>query len=165
MKHCPRCKTAFPIDHFRRDANRTDGRWVYCNGCASANGWAGRIKVVRRRSCPNCHKSFRPKIGSGGRLVEHCSQSCRLKGSNNPNWVGDDASYLVVHERLRTGPQPSACAKCGATDRPMQWAFNHEACESPRQSEYGPYSVDPADYTRLCVPCHKRMDLDRLAAA
>jgi hypothetical protein len=71
---------------------------------------------------------------------------------------------MAIHMRLKNRPDPGACEHCGASKVTLHWALDHDRCLTPLESEQGPYSLDPSDYRRLCVPCHKTMDLEQLAA-
>lgn len=53
------------------------------------------------------------------------------------------------------------CARCSATDR-LQAALRPDADEEHLRVDpvsRCAYSVDPADYMTLCLPCHRRLDL------
>lgn len=75
----------------------------------------------------------------------------------------EDVSYSGAHMRLRKhrGSATSyVCAECGAPA--TQWAYNHADPDECYQDGVGAYSMDPAHYSPMCVPCHKRADLKRL---
>lgn len=83
------------------------------------------------------------------------------RGPANSKWVGDQASYASVHQRLgRTrGPAKShACADCAAPAQ--QWSYDHSDPNELTAAE-GAYSLDPEHYVPKCVRCHKRADLAR----
>lgn len=74
-------------------------------------------------------------------------------GSKNVKWKGTEASYAAKHmwARYHFGT-PKLCEHCGVTDRKMyHWANISKT-----------YIRDRSDWLRLCVPCHKKFDLDRL---
>lgn len=76
--------------------------------------------------------------------------------------AGDDVTNTAAHERVRRARGRAvehACQDCGTAA--AHWAYDH-ADPDERQSDRGPYSPDPAHYRPLCVPCHKRFDLDHL---
>lgn len=85
-------------------------------------------------------------------------------GADHPNWAGDDATYSGLHIRLRRSLGPASahpCAfGCGAIAR--HWSYDHVDPGERVSSTGVPYSTDPAHYRPLCVPCHKRFDLDHL---
>lgn len=83
-------------------------------------------------------------------------------GPDSPGWRADQVTYGGAHSRVRRqrGSAKALTCPCGAPAR--QWAYDH-ADPNERQSKWGSYSPDPVHYVALCVPCHKRMDLDRLA--
>lgn len=68
-------------------------------------------------------------------------------------WKGVDASLTAKHEWLkRRFGKPQKCESCGTTEKKMyHWA-----------NISGEYRRDISDWKRLCVPCHKRYDLDKL---
>jgi hypothetical protein len=75
------------------------------------------------------------------------------QATDHPNWKGDDASYSALHKRVETlRGTPSLCAVCGTTQRRVyHWA-----------NLTGHYA-DPQDYARMCVPCHRRYDAQRVS--
>jgi hypothetical protein len=78
----------------------------------------------------------------------------QLMNEKHPLWKDGDASPEAKHEwiRRRLG-RPSKCEHCGTTEKRMyHWA-----------NISGEYKRDITDYMRLCVPCHKRYDLDKIA--
>lgn len=90
-------------------------------------------------------------------------------GAQSSNWSGESASYNAAHLRLKSvRGKPLRCDQCGVTGegRQYHWALNWNGQPKVRAEIVGPihtrgvpYSTDPLDYSRLCVPCHKRMDL------
>jgi hypothetical protein len=74
-------------------------------------------------------------------------------------------SYASVHqraERLRGKASAHPCAHCGGPA--VQWAYDHGDTHPMLYRRYGctlPYSSDPEHYIPLCIPCHKRMDIDQ----
>ncbi len=68
-------------------------------------------------------------------------------------WKGDDASLVAKHAwvKRRLG-FPKKCEKCGTTeDRMYHWAnISNE------------YKRSLDDWIRLCVPCHKNFDLEKI---
>ena len=69
-------------------------------------------------------------------------------GDRNASWKGDEAKYAGLHRRVAlVRGKPSVCEDCGSTiAKRYEWA-----------NLTGHYE-DPADYRRLCVSCHHRMD-------
>lgn len=97
------------------------------------------------------------------------------RGEQNPKWIGDRASYNAVHNRLRRARgTPLCCQHCGSegNDR-YQWALDWSRATEIRywekcrrgHVEMLPYSVNPGDYVRLCVGCHRRFDVEHMMAA
>jgi hypothetical protein len=60
---------------------------------------------------------------------------------------------------VRGRAQEHTC-ECGKPAE--QWAYTHSG-PAELTSEVGAYSVDPSFYVPMCVPCHKRADLARIA--
>jgi hypothetical protein len=80
-------------------------------------------------------------------------------GADNGSWIGDEASYHTIHNRVRyqRGPASSqVCALCG--NQALHWSYDHTDTDE-RAGLDGPYSLDLARYRPLCVPCHKVFDL------
>jgi hypothetical protein len=68
-------------------------------------------------------------------------------------------TYESVHRMARTRLR-KACERCGATTR-LEAALRPTAPQSNLRLDEARrcwYSVSPADYGTLCVPCHRRMD-------
>lgn len=81
------------------------------------------------------------------------------RGDAHPQWKHNNIGYGTAHERVRGYRGPASgylCCECGAQAR--QWAYDHADADE-RASDLGPYSVNPAHYRPMCVPCHKRFDL------
>jgi len=70
----------------------------------------------------------------------------------NSNWKGDDVKYQGLHKWIRLNyGMPSKCEKCGTTEKRMyHWA-----------NISGEYKRDRSDWIRLCVPCHKKFDINK----
>ena len=129
-----------------------------------------------------------PEIRYGG-VIKHSdltkkliSQSCKLKGVGkwmtgkkrslqsiekasiamrlidrfsirNPNWKGDSVGYPGIHAWVRKIlGQPHVCAHCKTNKKRMyHWA-----------NVSGSYKRDIKDWVRLCVPCHRQFDLNKI---
>jgi hypothetical protein len=84
-----------------------------------------------------------------------------------PNGTGD--SYALAHMKVRdTRGTPQRCEHCGERDgghRRYQWALDYENARAMKRDAVGwTYSMDPDDYIRLCVSCHKLFDLKAKAS-
>jgi hypothetical protein len=82
----------------------------------------------------------------------------RRRGSDNPAWVGADATYFTVHARLRDWRGPASgypCVGCGAPA--ANWSYDH-GDPNERLGRAGPYSTDLDRYAARCVRCHRRWD-------
>ena len=84
--------------------------------------------------------------------------------SHTYNWVGDDASYGVVHQRIRKAKGRAAdhlCISCGKSAR--HWSYDHLDPAEKTDAKLGvPYSLDPAHYQPMCQPCHRRFDVSHM---
>lgn len=82
--------------------------------------------------------------------VARLANPTALRGEDNASWKGDQVGYSGVHTWIsKEHGKASACAFCGKTDGNFQWAnISHQ------------YLRDRGDWEQLCVPCHKRFDLD-----
>ena len=168
MKTCFRCKENYPVDMYRKDPSKRDGRYPSCRICTSPGGWASFMRIVRRVPCPGCGGYFTPRHNMG-KLVRHCSRACATehgawRGSNNGTWQGNDIGYAAAHQRVavRRGKASShGCVDCG--DRAAQWSVNRDAARL-RFEDGMPYSTESSDYEARCVSCHKLYDLDAVAA-
>jgi len=68
-------------------------------------------------------------------------------------WKGGEASLTAKHEwvKRRLG-KPSKCDHCGTTEKRMyHWA-----------NISNKYKRSLDDWIRLCVPCHKNFDLEKI---
>lgn len=124
----------------------TEGRkrWIahqYCSlTCRPA--WNKGLDITDERVAKNVE---------GGKATHFSSE--RTTGISNVNWKGDNASYAAKHIWITYHyGAPKVCEECCASDRKMyHWA-----------NISGEYRRDRTDWLRLCVPCHKKMDLFRL---
>ena len=121
-------------------------------GCTSphhARGW--------------CVKHWNRWKNAGDPNVVRKSGQADRRGSRNPMWRGDEVTYETVHWRMsREDPARNhSCAHCSGPAK--QWAYTHDA-PNEKQSEVGPYSVDPEFYIPLCISCHVKFDHGRTAA-
>ena len=74
----------------------------------------------------------------------------KATGSKNPNWKGDDVTYIGLHSWVwRNKGRPKKCEHCGTTTaKRFEWANkSHE------------YKRDLTDWIRLCTSCHKKYDM------
>ena len=88
-------------------------------------------------------------------------------GQDHHNWVGDDAGYETVHDRIsrsRGKASNHACADCGGDA--YHWSYDHEdpgeLLHEYRPGMFSAYSLDETHYHPRCVRCHKAFDLGRV---
>jgi hypothetical protein len=90
--------------------------------------------------------------------VTHQKDRDHPRGERHHGWLGDDATYVVAHQRVRAwrgSASTHPCADCGTKAR--HWSYDHADPEE-RTSDKGPYSLDPNRYVPRCVSCHKKFD-------
>ena len=86
-------------------------------------------------------------------------------GAAHPAWIGDDATYFAVHQRLVRTRGRAAGHTCTDCEGPAaQWSLNRDAPDL-RLSDIGPFTTDLSAYLPRCVPCHKRYDLSAIGAS
>lgn len=175
MKRCSRCETSKPVEEFNRDRSRKDGRGSRCRPCAKAYHRALR-EAARKNPCQieDCGKPSDP----GGycsmhrvRIHRHGDPSVvkspiQRRGPDSPRWVGEAACYVTAHDRLRKGrgkasDHPCEVERCNA--QAEHWAYDYSCPDEREEVLQGgtipsPYSLEPARYHPLCVPCHRKAD-------
>lgn len=78
-----------------------------------------------------------------------------IAGRRRKAVIGYDAAHVRV--RLARGPaREHACQHCG--NAAQEWAHTHADPAQEWSDDHRPYSLDPAHYIPLCVPCHRRFD-------
>lgn len=129
-------------------------------------------KPVEKCSVDGCHieasSHYRPMCPKHEIRVARHGDPHILKfhtafGADNPNWSGSDVGYTGAHDRVRQALGTASSHTCVECERPaLHWAYDH-SCPDEKTSEVGPFSVDLDRYHPMCVPCHKKFDLARLA--
>lgn len=116
----------------------TEARWVKRGNSALLNTGRTRFKT--------------------GQVFSSESEKKRIanipKGEGHTNWKGDMVGYTALHDWVRSQlGMPRQCEECGENKRKMyHWA-----------NRSGEYKRDISDWIRLCVPCHKALDLNRIS--
>lgn len=88
-------------------------------------------------------------------------------GPLNTNWLEDhELTYTAMHQRIRRSRGVAKSYQCTDCDSTAQhWSYDHNA-EDERQGEIDgyivPFSTSIHDYSPRCVPCHKKMDLEKV---
>jgi hypothetical protein len=100
----------------------------------------GRVTFVRQTQ-PCCSVACGAVLAKRSRRV--------YSGENNPKWRGGDVKYLARHVRVRTARGSASEYACDNCESPAkEWAHIHDT---------DPFDV--ANYTPLCVRCHRNYDL------
>lgn len=82
-------------------------------------------------------------------------------GAANGFWKGDQATSDAAHRRIRSARGPAKDHACPCGEPASHWAYDHTD-PAEKISPRGPYSLDVDRYIAMCVPCHKRFDLDHI---
>lgn len=120
----------------------------------------------KKRGKPNPHLG-NPNPFKGKKLpwVGHCkphTEEAKEKmsinasirfGIKNNKWKGDDVGNVALHSWVkRKLGRPTKCEFCGfESESPFRIHWANKSHE---------YKRDITDWLRLCVPCHKKYDLD-----
>jgi hypothetical protein len=148
-KECEICKKLFP-----KPVSCSILAWSnrrYCSRECASKAKVGSIGWLRGKERPYASSgSFKKghETWNKGMKCEH------ITAEKHPAWRGDEATMVAQHNWIvRRLGRPQKCEMCGTTeDRMYHWAnISHQ------------YKRDASDYIRLCVPCHKRYDLDKIS--
>lgn len=136
-----------------------------CQGCGtvyykklnvSCKNWG--LSKYCSRSCTQQYKAnpqlIKFQLKKGSQLGKNTQfKKGQLTGTENNKWKGDNASYAAKHIWVRYHfGSPQGCDHCGTTIKRMyHWANISKT-----------YMRDRDDWLRLCVPCHKKYDIERL---
>jgi len=106
-----------------------------------------------------------PLSKASNKGTKYC-RSCAKKGARNGmfgkegnrkekcwSWSGQQPTYRALHKRIEAElGKPNICVSCERKDRKRyDWA-----------NLSGEYKITLDDWIRLCVPCHKKYDTQRL---
>lgn len=147
---------------------RTIARWMKAHRIPSRSVSEG-ARLLDRTGDKNPNwrgAQICPSCGGQKRCRAETCASCRCwSGERNPNWRDRAIGYGGAHDRAKAlfGPASShICVSCDgqATD----WAYTHTDPAEMIDPDLGlPYSADVSHYMPLCVRCHKRFDVGRVA--
>lgn len=87
-------------------------------------------------------------------------------GEEHPNWTGDTISYRGAHLRVayQRGRAAQRLCSTGCGRPAAEWAYDHQDPNELHRDDGRPFSANPAHYTPMCRPCHRRFDAGRAAA-
>lgn len=111
-----------------------------------------------------CPKHYSSKIRSGELTTRRANDVAFHELSTA--WVGDDASYGLVHARLRSWrgrPDALTCTHCGGSAQ--EWAYDLVDPNERVSPDGVRYSVNPWHYLALCKSCHRQFDFVNRRAA
>lgn len=146
-KKCLECGKLFE----RSKNGYGDKQWAkrkYCSPkCARKN-----FSVIRKKQWENpTYKKMMSEAHIGNISWYKGKKRPDMTGENNPNWKGDDVSYVPLHSWVvRKLGKPNTCEKCGKTGlkgRKIAWANISRA-----------YKRELTDWVRLCAGCHLIFD-------
>lgn len=122
------------------------------------------------------------RVGPKWRCVCDCGET-RIVSAGDLNRTGDRSTcgvagkhldprptYEVAHERVRAAKGSASLYECVDCGNPaLHWSYDRNDPNElfgglNRSANLMPYSTDPNHYVPRCVPCHKRFDLDAIAA-
>jgi len=133
----------------------TTVRWrARCGECGNENYLATVGDLRRNRSC-GCVPQGRwtgPRSDEYKKKVS-ASLTGKRRGSDNPNWKGDDAGYYAMHAYAGRTFDRVACEHCGEAKSRLEWATKHGRKPSRVRG----------DWLCLCVRCHRFYDDNPLA--
>jgi hypothetical protein len=75
-------------------------------------------------------------------------------------FVGDAVTYSGAHIRVRNARGPASAQVCECGQPAGHWSYDHSDPDEKHDERGRPYSPDPSHYRPMCVPCHKRADLE-----
>lgn len=136
-KTCPICQTVFKKPP-RASRKEWASRFCCSMSCAAkyrGSPWLDRFKIKKGE-----HLSSKTQFKKG-----------EQKKDKNVNWKGSDVGYYALHQWIKYNyGSPSFCEECKCSNRQMyHWA-----------NLSGKYLRDRNDWKRMCVPCHKRFDMN-----
>jgi hypothetical protein len=139
---------------------RTIARWMKLHGIEVPTAVEKRLqRGTSRKPGPATTCACGRRKWSG---TKTCAPCRNRSGESNPRWRGPEAGNRAAHQRvmaLHGKATDHPCADCGGLA--AHWAYDHlDPDELP--SDDGPYSTKVEHYRPMCVPCHKRFDLDYL---
>jgi hypothetical protein len=140
MKTCLECSTEKPLDDFHSNGQK---RKSICRGCYAKNrrNWKSRGGSRDREVVRHEHRErFAAKASEQREYYERS----RKKDPEKRN------ARLVISMRIYRGTltRPDACEDCGTKCKP--------------QAHHDDYSK-PLDVRWLCLPCHRKADVERRA--
>lgn len=143
---------------------RTVARWMKTHGIETRKEW----ERAKGEAHPNWKGGPKPCPSCGGPM-SHGRQTCMacrdFTGERNPKWRGDAVEYAAVHNRIVAARGKASRRPCDICGKPAEeWAYDRGDPNEVRNHigrDDGPFSLDPARYMPLCVPCHRRFDLGR----
>lgn len=139
-KICKICSTVFNKPS-KTSSKQWSGRFCCSVSCAAkyrGNPWLEKFKLVK-----------------GSQLGKNTQfKKGEQSGINNPKWKGKEVGYYALHQWIKYNyGSPQFCEECKTSERRMyHWA-----------NISNKYLRDRSDWKRMCVPCHKKFDITKLA--
>lgn len=137
-KICPICQTVFNKPS-KTSSKQWSRRFCCSMSCAAKYRGSPWLEKHKMKKGSQLGKSTQFKKGEG-------------RGYKNINWKGDKVGYYGLHTWIqRQYGKPQFCEECKTSERRLyHWA-----------NISGKYLRDRNDWKRMCVPCHKKFDLQK----
>jgi hypothetical protein len=117
-------------------------------------GIAFRVKKSKAEKSKYCSQAcgYKYRIAPKTRKKYVIKNPAKKRGPNSNHYLykGEQAGYVSLHNWVkRHKVDPKKCEHCGAIEIKLQWSNKSHL-----------YKRDLDDWIRLCIPCHKKHDLD-----
>jgi hypothetical protein len=152
MKLCPQCKTnpqVYKTSRLCRQCNRLNAVAYFDRkrGTTPKRVWLRKVNTT----CTICKTTFKTSQKSLDKgWSKTCSRKCfhiRYGLLKKGKFSGSNYGSLHQWVRHQLG-DPSLCTFCGKTEGKFEWS-----------NISGNYKKDITDWQRLCIHCHRRLDL------
>lgn len=115
IKHCPRCRTHHPVEHFAIDRAAADGRSGWCKPCR--RDWARAHRAANPRRAYNAKLARRYGITAEDydAMAEAQGHACAICHTPDPRAAGTGKRRLAVDHDHTTGQvRGLLCGPCNS---------------------------------------------------
>jgi hypothetical protein len=84
-------------------------------------------------------------------------------GPAHPRWNPENPGYVAVHDRVHRARGKASEHRCTCGAPAAEWSYDHKDPAHLLSDRGRPYSTNMDRYVPLCRPCHRRLDLGRIA--